>query len=235
MFTALGRLAARRAKLLLFGSLVAFAATVILGGGVFGSLSSGGFDDPGSDSARATEFLEHEFDAGTPNILLVVTAKTGDIDAAPATTAGRALTADLKNVEGIDQVQSYWETGSPPSLRSGDGDSALVFANAPGDEDVANATVQRVQDKLAGDKGAVTVAVGGEAAIEEALGTSLEDGLALAEMIAIPLTLLLLLLVFRGVVAAVLPLVVGGAATFGAFFVLWLIAQVTDVSVFSIN
>ncbi|WUH98528.1 MMPL family transporter [Spirillospora sp. NBC_00431] len=235
MFSALGRLAVRRARLLLFGSLVAFAATVILGGGVFGSLSSGGFQDPGSDSARATELLEHEFDAGTPNILLVVTADGGDIDAPAAAAAGRALTADLTAVEGIDQVQSYWDTGSPPSLRSSDGDSALVFAHAPGEDEATNATVQRVRDRLAGDRGAVGVEVGGDAAIGEAIGTGLEEDLALAEMIAIPLTLLLLLLVFRGVVAALLPLVVGGAATFGAFFVLWLIAQVTDVSVFSIN
>lgn len=66
IFTALGRLAVRRARLSLFGSLVVFALTVILGGGVFGSLSTGGFDDPSSDSARTSKLLEDEFGAGTP-------------------------------------------------------------------------------------------------------------------------------------------------------------------------
>ncbi|WP_396024812.1 MMPL family transporter [Actinomadura sp. 9N215] len=235
MFTALGRLAVRRARLLLFGSLVAFAAAVILGGGVFGSLKSGGFDDPGSDSARAAETLKHEFDAGTADILLVVTADGGDVDSPEAAAAGRALTAGLTRVEGIDQVQSYWGPGSPPSLRSGDRGSALMLARAPGEDEAQSAAVQRVRDKLAGDRGAVDVKIGGEAAIGEALGTGLEEDLALAEMIAIPLTLLLLLLVFRGVVAALLPLVVGGAATFGAFFVLWAISRFNDVSMYSIN
>jgi RND superfamily putative drug exporter len=239
MFTALGRLVVRRTRLVLFGSLVAFVVTVIVGVGVFGALSSGGFEDPGSDSARAKQILEDEFDAGTPNLLLVVTADGGDVDAREAAAAGTALSTDLAAVAGIEDVASYWQLGSPPSsrsgLRSGDGSSALVLARTAGGDEAANATVERVRDRFAGDRGVLTVELGGPAAIGEALGTNLEKDLTLAELIAIPLTLLLLLLVFRGVVAALLPLVVGGAATFGAFFALWVIAQFTDVSVFSIT
>jgi RND superfamily putative drug exporter len=86
-----------------------------------------------------------------------------------------------------------------------------------------------------GVAGALDVEVGGAGAVNEAIGRNLESDLALAEMIAIPLTLLLLVVVFRGVVAALLPLMVGTMAIFGAFFVLWAIAQVTDVSIFAIN
>ncbi|MFK3978784.1 MMPL family transporter [Micromonospora sp. NPDC050397] len=235
MFTALGRLVIRRARLTLFGSLVVFALTVILGGGVFGSLSTAGFDDPRSDSARATELLADEFAAGTPNILLVVTANSGDVDAPDAAAAGRALSTELAAVQGVDEVTSYWQMGSPPSLRTDDGASALVLARAGGGDDAAEVTVQRVRERLGGDRGALTVEIGGAAAIGEALGHGLEQDLLLAEMIAIPLTLLLLLVVFRGVVAALLPILVGGAATFGSFFVLWGIVQFTDVSVFSTN
>jgi putative drug exporter of the RND superfamily len=235
MFTALGRLVARRTRLVLFASLVAFVVTVILGGGVFGSLSSGGFEDPSSDSARASQLLDDEFDAGAPNLLLVVTADGGDVDSPQAVAAGTALSEDLAAVEGIGDVASYWQLGSPPSLRSGDGSSAMVLAQATGEDEVADATVKRVRDQFGGGNGPLDVEIGGQAAIGEALGTGLKEDLTLAEMIAFPLTLLLLLLVFRGVVAALLPVVVGGAATFGAFFVLWGIAQFTDVSVFSIT
>jgi putative drug exporter of the RND superfamily len=235
MFAALGRLVVRRTRLVLFGSLVAFVVTVLVGGGVFGSLLSGGFEDPGSDSAQAGQILEHEFDAGSPNILLVVTAAGGDVDAAEAVTAGTALSTDLAAVEGVDDIASYWQLGSPPSLRSEDGNSALVLARATGADNAANAVVERVRDRLGGDQGVLTVEIGGSAAIGEALGTNLENDLTLAELIAIPLTLLLLLFVFRGVVAALLPIVVGGAATFGAFFVLWVCAQFTDVSEYSIT
>jgi len=235
VFTALARLVVRRTRLVLFGSLVAFVVTVILGGGVFGSLSSGGFEDPGSDSARAGRILEERFGAGSPNILLVVTADGGDVDSPEAVAAGTGLSADLAAVAGVDDVASYWTLGSPPSLRSDDRASALLLARAGGGDDAETATVERVREALDGDRGALTVEIGGSAAIGEALGTQLEEDLTLAETIAIPLTLLLLLLVFRGLVAAVLPLIVGVAATFGAFFVLWAIAQVTDVSAYSIS
>ncbi|MGI5151593.1 MMPL family transporter [Plantactinospora sp. CA-294935] len=101
MFTALGRLVVRRARLTLFGSLVVLALTVVLGGGVFGSLSTDGFDDPSLDSARASKLLEDEFGAGTPNILLVVTADGGDVDAPDAAAAGLALATELAAVEGL--------------------------------------------------------------------------------------------------------------------------------------
>ncbi|BCB75152.1 MMPL family transporter [Phytohabitans flavus] len=235
MFTALGRLVAGRTKLVLFGSLVAFVVTVILGVGVFGSLASGGFEDPDSDSARASQLLEHDLGAASPNLLVVVTPNAGDVDSPEATAAGTALSEKLAAVEGIDEVTSYWQAGKPPSLRSDNGSSAMLLAHAAGDDEDANATAARVREELTRDRGPLTVEVGGPAAIGEAIGTGLEEDLTLAESIAIPLTLLLLLLVFRGVVAALLPLVVGGAATFGAFFVLWGTAQFTSVSVFSIN
>ena len=55
------------------------------------------------------------------------------------------------------------------------------------------------------------------------------------EDIAVPITLVLLLVVFGSVVSAVLPLAVGAFAVFGAFFSTWIIAQLNDVSIFSIN
>ncbi|MEV6301242.1 MMPL family transporter [Actinoplanes sp. NPDC051861] len=232
MFTLIGRLVVRRARLTLVGSLVVFVLTVILGGGVFNSLSTGGFDDPNSESARVNQILE-DFGAGAPDIVLVVTA--GDLDGPEAVAAGRALTAELTAVDGIDEVVSYWGTGGSPSLRSDSGSSALILARSGGEESDAEATVQRVREQFGGGRGAVTVEIGGTAAIGEAVGRGLEEDLLRAELIAVPLTLLLLLFVFRGVVAALLPLAVGVAATFGAFFVLWGIAQFTDVSVFSIN
>src|SRR5690606_12738792 len=63
----------------------------------------------------------------------------------------------------------------------------------------------------------------------------IEGDLARAEMVAVPITLLLLVLVFGGLVAAGLPLIVGLVSVLGTFFTLWLVTLVTDVSVFSIN
>ena len=56
-----------------------------------------------------------------------------------------------------------------------------------------------------------------------------------AEMIAIPITLLLLLLVFGSVVAALLPLAIGALSVVGTFLVLLVVNQFTEVSVFALN
>src|SRR5205814_8780267 len=56
-----------------------------------------------------------------------------------------------------------------------------------------------------------------------------------AELIAVPLSMILLLFVFRGAVASALPLAVGGLAVVGTMFVLRVIASTTEVSVFALN
>jgi RND superfamily putative drug exporter len=231
LFTALGRLVVRRARLVLAGSLAVFAITAVLGVGVFDELKSEGFDDPSSESTKADTILTDQFGGGTSNIVLIATAEDGDIDDPEAAAAGEALAADLASIDGVDEVASYWQLGSPPLMRSDDGASALITAHA----DDAEAIVEVVIDELAGDHGPFSVEVGGEAAIEHAIDSTIEGDLTRAELIAVPITLVLLILVFRGLVAAVLPLLVGAMSASGAFFVLWAVAQATDVSVFSIN
>ena len=63
----------------------------------------------------------------------------------------------------------------------------------------------------------------------------MESDLQRAEMIALPVTLLLLVVVFGSVVAALLPLAVGILAIIGTFAVLQVMTTFTDVSIFSLN
>src|SRR5205807_1322145 len=56
-----------------------------------------------------------------------------------------------------------------------------------------------------------------------------------AETIAIPITLVLLVLVFGSAVAASLPLAIGAMSVVGTFFVLRIVASLTQVSIFSLN
>ncbi|MFN3218048.1 MAG: MMPL family transporter [Acidimicrobiales bacterium] len=235
MFTTLGTFIVRRSRLVLVAFVAAFLVAATLGVGVFGSLAGGGFDDPGSESSRAEAFLEEEFGAGSPTLVLIASATDGDIGGAAATADGIAIAEELATVEGVADVGSYWTLGQAPSLRSEDGTSALIVARALGDEETQDEISAEVIERFTGVNGSLDVAVGGQGAIFSSIGTTIEDDLKLAEAIAIPLTLLLLIFVFRGIVAALLPIAVGVSSIFGAFFVLWLIASVTDVSIFSIN
>jgi putative drug exporter of the RND superfamily len=92
-----------------------------------------------------------------------------------------------------------------------------------------------IREELGGQQGPVEVSVGGPAAVDEEVRATVESSLARAEMIAIPVTLVLLVLVFRSLIGAALPLIVGAMAIPGALFALFVLGSITDVSVFAIN
>ena len=106
MFSRLGEFIVRRTKLVLLGSTLAVVVAAVLGFGVFGALAGGGTSDPGSESARAMEILEDDFDAGTSNVLLLVTAQSGDVDGAIESEAALAISDRLASVEGVVDVGS---------------------------------------------------------------------------------------------------------------------------------
>src|SRR5215213_848933 len=219
VFSRLGSFAVRRRRAVLAGTALFFVIAAALGSGVFDKLSTGGFQDPDAESTRAADLLEARFGQGDPNLVLLVTPDGDDVDAPEAVEAGTALTGRLADEAGVAQAVSYWTLGSPPPLRSDEVDEA-----------VADLT-----DGYEGEHDGLVVAVGGQDAVFHQVGTTIESDLARAESIAVPLTLLFLVLVFGGLVAASLPLFIGGLAVFGAFLSLSLLSEVTDVSIFSIN
>ena len=235
MFTRLGSLAVRRRRAVLVLTALFFVLAAALGSCVFDKLSTGGFEDPEAESTRAADLLEERFGQGDPNLVLLVTPDGDAVDDPDAVEAGTALTERLADEEGVAQAVSYWSLGSPPPLRSDTGDEALVLAFVDGDEDQVEETVADLVDRYEGDQDGLDVAIGGRDAVFHEVGTTIESDLARAESIAVPLTVLFLVLVFGGLVAASLPLFIGGLAVFGAFLSLALLSAVTDVSIFSIN
>ena len=214
---------------------VGAAAAGMFGGDVATWLKSGGFEDPDAESARAAALLEERFGAGDPDVVLVATAPGGDVDAPEAAAAGVALAERVRGEEGVAEVASYWELGSPPPLRSGDGDRALVFVRLEGSESDVLEHAGSLREEYEGAVGGLQVSVGGEAATFDQVNEVIEEDLLLAEMIAFPLTLVLLVLVFGSVVSALLPLAIGGLAILGTFATLEVIARSTDVSIFALN
>ncbi|MEM9610458.1 MAG: MMPL family transporter [Actinomycetota bacterium] len=234
MFSTLGRNIVHHRRLVLVASATAFVVAAVLGTGVFGRLAGGGFDDPNAESTRAEELLA-DYGVGNPQLVLLADATGGDVDASAVGQAAAELESTIGSFEGVESVASYWSLGRPDGLRSESGSAAIVVATILGDETEQEERAIEIIEAVEGEGPVLQVSAGGEAAVFAAIGERLESDLVLAEMIAIPLTLLLLVIIFRGIVAALLPLAVGIMAIFGAFFVLWLVAGVTDVSVFSIN
>jgi putative drug exporter of the RND superfamily len=232
MLTRLAWLIVRHRRLVLVFSGVFLCAAGALGSGAFGVLEDGGFEDPDAESTRAADALEGRFDAGAPNLVLLTRSSTGSVDDPRATADGAALTDALAERPDISEVESYWSLDGAPALRSDDGDAALVLAYVTGDED---AVIEDVRDTLGGAQGVLDVKVGGGEAVDNEIASTVESSLGRAEMIAIPLTLIVLVFVFRSVVAASLPLLVGVMSIMGTLFALFVLGSVTDVSIYSIN
>ena len=235
MFYALATSVTRWRIAILVAAVVLLGVAGVFGGSVASQLSSGGFDDPGSESAQARRQLDIIFGTGDPNLVLLVTAKDGGADDPAVAAAATRLTAELAAEPDVAQAVSYWTLGTPPPLRSRDGASALVLARISGDDDAVAARAAELVDDYTRDTPLLTVGVGGSAAVFHQVGETIEADLVRAESLAFPLTLVLLIFVFGSVVAALLPLAVGVVAILGTFLILRLIAGVTDVSIYAIN
>ena len=235
MLARLGRFTVRRRRLVLSLTVLFMVVAGVLGAGAFGVLQAGGFDDPGSESAQAQALLEEHFGGGDPNVVLVLTAEGRDVAETDLAAEGAALAARLDAIDGVEQVASYWSLGNAPPLRSIDEDTALVLARVTGDETLVEERIALIEEELSGQQGAYDVLIGGREAVFADVGSTIESDLLRAELIAVPLTLLLLLFVFRGVVAASLPLFVGVISVLGTLLSLYVIGSITDVSIFAIN
>lgn len=235
MLTRLGRFTVRQRRLVLAFTVLFLVVAAVVGTGAFGVLKDGGFDDPSSESVQARGVLADEFGGGDPNIVLVVQAGTAGVDSPDVVAAATDIGERLDAIDGVDGVISYWSLGSAPPLRSVDSSSALILARASGDEEEVALAVEEITSEVTGRQGVVDVLLGGREAVFADIGGTIEGDLLRAELIAIPLTLLLLLFVFRSVVAAVLPMMVGVLAVFGTFLSLFVIGSVTDVSIYAIN
>ena len=237
MFSRLGIFVVRRRRRILVATgLFVLIAGVVGGGGVFAKLKGGGFEDPSAESTRARQFLDDRLGVGDPNLVLVVTVAGGGVDATDITAQGMALTQRLAALTDVANVASYWSLGAPAALRSERGDRALVLARIQGvDDDAIKDRFIEVRKEIGESVGGLAIAYGGQLAVFDQVGTLIESDLAKAESIAVPITLVLLLLVFGSVVAASLPLFVGVVSVVGTFLALFLIGSVTDVSIFSIN
>ncbi|WGX94900.1 MMPL family transporter [Nocardioides sp. L-11A] len=230
MFSWIGGLVTRRARTVLALGLLGVVVAAVVGVGAFGKLQAAGFDDPASESSRAAALLEDRFSGGS-DYVFVVEAADGDVDSTVSAGAGAALTERLRADPDLADVASYFDDRAGP-MRSTDGRYALLTASvAPGEE----ADPGTVLDGYAGADGPLTVDVGGGEIVGEEIGAQIGKDLALAESIAIPLILVLLVLAFGNVVGALVTLGVGVAAIFGTFAELSILGSATDVSIYAVN
>lgn len=190
--------------------------------GVEEALTPGGFRADSTPSAVAERRLDTEVGAGTPDLVVLVSGS----DPAAVARDGEAVAAYLEDAAGVGRV-----TVSPAP---GDGPT-VVSAVLSGDEAESRRTLDTVREALPPTGEGVGRQLTGRAEIlreDDLLG---REDLARAELIAVPVTLVLLVLFFGSVVAAAVPVAIGVLAMLSTFFVLSGLVHLIDVSVFALN
>ncbi|MFC8866992.1 MMPL family transporter [Streptomyces sp. NPDC057148] len=230
MLSTLARAATRRplTVMLLWGVFLLLGFG--LGTGVFGKLSDDVPEVPGTESAVAAEYLDG-LDPSGASITAVVEAAavTGPEVRAEV---GRAV-ADLRELAGVAAVPDPYATRG---LVAEDGRALIVpveFEGGLGDraeEDAVAAAAGRLHGIDAS-----AVHVSGGPLLGEELGERAQEDVKNAELISLPVVLVLLLVVFGGLRAAGLPLLVAVAGIAGAFLGLFAFSQFTDISVYAIQ
>ena len=211
-------------------------ASAIFGIPVASHLTAGGFQDPTSESARATRVLTDTFGRGDLQLVFAVTGPREQ-----AEPVGRRLVDRLEADPNVVRAVSAWTAPeqAAAALVSRDGQTGLVVAELTGGEERAPRSAQQIVDEvepaiLPGYPD-VTVRAGGSAMVYAQINAQTQRDVLVMEAIALPLSFLVLVWVFKGLLAAAVPVAVGALAIVGSMAVLRLVALGTDVSIFALN
>ncbi|MGH2562457.1 MAG: MMPL family transporter [Thermomicrobiales bacterium] len=197
-------------------------------------LSSEGFVDDEAESSRVDRMLAEEFGRGDESLVFILDADQPVADPATRSAVEAALAPAVAD-ERVTRVLTTWNTGNPAFV-SHDGQSTYAVAIlAPGTDD--EEALDDLRDAVGGSAAAAgfEMSVGGFPAIGEAIAEEVEEGIARAEIFSVPLTLLIQIVIFGGLVAAGVPLIVGGLAIAGAVAAVFALSGGSFQSVFAPN
>jgi len=213
VFLRLAKLAHGSSKLVVLAGLVLAVGAGLLGYSVPERLDPLGFDDPGSESIRAGNALDEQ---GYLDVDLAVLV---DDDAQTS-----AVLAEI-------QADPLVATAAPVKREGADGSYVMVSFRPVGDKQKTEAA-ERIEEQLDDRPG---VAVGGRAASFAQLNQTIQADLVRAELFAFPFLFLLSLLFFRSLVAASLPVLVGGLSVVTTFLALRVVSEFMGISVLALN
>lgn len=238
MLDRIARLTWRHPIKVLIAAFALFAVAGYAGHDVEEHLQAAGFTDPASESERAEDALHEALGfSGEPAIVIVVRSPDGgplDVDD-PAVRAEIGRLADaLRGADYVGNVVNPLETPTP-GLIAKDGESLVLPARLTSQdiEDKGGIADESVRERVTSDLLELDYA-GFAPGFNEVNDQTVKD-LTKAELIAFPLLAVLLLVVFRSLVAALIPLLLGVLSIVGTLFTLRVMSEMVDTSLFALN
>ncbi len=231
MFISIGRTACRWRWVVILAWLLVFAVSIPFLLRVEEPLKVGGFSSDKTDAARAAAVLQRDL-GFSPSTVVVIFRSDTLVATEPKFQA--EVRAALANIPNLPNVTDVVLPSDDPGLVSRDGRTAyaLVGLNLPPEEAQRDVPAFKAALRQPPD---LTLLVAGGPAFYADIETVSQRDLRRAELIAFPFALAALLLVFGSVVAAVVPLAVGGLGVAAVLLSLYGVAHVTDLSIFVLN
>jgi uncharacterized membrane protein YdfJ with MMPL/SSD domain len=212
-------------------AVIGVAVAGAFGFGVAKRLSPYGADDPATQSVQASNRYKaaagHLIDPG-----VVALVSTASVNAPAARARVDQVAGELRRAPNVALVRTFYTTHNP-AMVSRDGRSTYVLAYfKPLSDKALKDVATQIQSRF---KSQHDVKLGGLAVVNAQVNTQVSHDLAHAELLAFPIILLLSLLFFRSLVAALLPPLLGGLAIVVTFFALRVVSSFVDLSVFALN
>jgi putative drug exporter of the RND superfamily len=213
---------------------------IVVGRNVEQHLQAAGFTDPSSESEQATRLLRDSlgYDPNPAIVLVVREPGGGRLDITDPTVRREVnrLSRGMARVEYVGRViNPLRDRRAGAALIARDGESLAITGHLTTEDiEVAGGYAAEGVEPLVASS-SLDVAMGGFAAGFDETGDQTREDLTKAELIAFPVLALLLLFVFRGVVAASIPLLLGVVSIIGTLLVLRVMATFVDTSLFALN
>ncbi len=207
-------------------------AAVIVGSGVFDVLaSSGGIQDPNAQSTQAEKLIRTRLNTTSVDVILLLSnTRYQAVDPAFVQSATQLL-AKLKTSPKLVSVTSYYSTHNVSFLSQNKHETyALLQLSQQG----GKASNYKALAPLITSP-ALHIDIGGAVVAQMQFDNQLKRDLTLAEAITLPIVAVLLFFIFGGLVAALVPLLIGGFSIMSAFAVLNILARFMDISTFAVN
>lgn len=216
MFFNLGLFAFRFRWLVLFAAGLFIVLAIIWGSSVFGVLTTGGLAPETAEVTRANDLLERHFGhrPGDPDVVVVFDDESGGRTVDHPGFAGAVQnTLNALPATHVMSVVSYWTPGLTPEerskLTSPDRHATYAVLTLKGADESARMKVyEEIQARMDAGDGISTYRGGGLSSLYE-LQREASANLAMANAISLPILLVLLVLFYRGVVAATIPVGLG--------------------------
>jgi RND superfamily putative drug exporter len=230
----------RVAVFVVFSALVAVSG--LCGRDLADRLTQEGWFDESSESVAASKLADATFGRDTDSdVIALYTAPPGRTVDDPEVRA--AVTAQLAGLlrdhpDRVLRIDSYWDSALSGQFADDSRTHAFASIGLRGEGSATVDNYQAIVGALAAEgpgtgPAGTTVQAAGLQPVVEGINTGMQDDIRRAEMIALPLVAILLYFVFGGVVAAVLPVLIGGMTILGTQGIMRLLTGYIEVNVFA--